>query len=218
MSSRKFGGRTLARSQALQLLFQAEATGRTVPQVLAGPYALSQDDPLDEFGERLALGADDLRHDLDAVIAQYSTNWSLKRMPSVDRNLLRLALFEMFYVDEVAVPVTIDESVELAKAFGTDESSRFINGLLGRVASYMEAGVDVVGEACAYAAEKAAELEDEVEAEGDEPDAQAFVDEDADGAGAGDEGDDGFADDFADEGDVYVDDAFDADEAASEEE
>ncbi len=212
MSSRKFGGRTLARSQALQLLFQAEATGRTVPQVLAGPYALSQDDPLDEFGERLALGADDLRHDLDAVIVQYSTNWSLKRMPSVDRNLLRLALFEMFYVDEVAVPVTIDESVELAKAFGTDESSRFINGLLGRVASYLEAGVDVVGEACAYAAEKAAELEDEVEAEGDDPDAQAFVDEDADGAEAGD--DDG----FADEGDVYVDDAFDADEAASEEE
>lgn len=213
MSSRKFGGRTLARSQALQLLFQAEATGRTVPQVLAGPYALSQNDPLDEFGERLALGADDLRHDLDAVIAQYSMNWALKRMPSVDRNLLRLALFEMFYVDEVAIPVTIDESVELAKAFGTDESSRFINGLLGRVASNMEEGTDVIGDARAYAAEKAAELEDEDDAEGDEPDAQAFVDEDDE---------DDFAD-FADEDDVFVDDAFDADEvdadeAASEEE
>lgn len=143
MASRRFLGRTLARSQALQILFQAEAADRTVADVLDGPYALS-DGPLDDFARSLALGADARRADLDCVIAWASTNWSIGRMPSVDRNLLRLALYEMLDVDEVAVAVTIDETVELAKAYGTDESSRFVNGLLGRVASSLEQGTDVV--------------------------------------------------------------------------
>lgn len=144
-----FGPRTNARSQALQLLFQAEATGRTVEQVLdGGEYSLS-DGPLDPFGERLARGAGGMLDELDAIIDTTSTNWSLRRMPAVDRNLLRVALYEMLEVDEVAVAVTIDESVELAKAYGTDESSRFINGLLGRVASNLEAGNDVVADAVA---------------------------------------------------------------------
>ncbi len=136
-----FGGRTLARAQALQLLFQAEATDRTVYEVLEGDYALSQG-PLDPFGEMLARGADDMRHELDAVISATSSNWSVSRMPSVDRNLLRLALYEMLEVDEVAIAVTIDESVELAKAFGSEESPKFINGVLGRVASKMEDAED----------------------------------------------------------------------------
>ena len=147
MSARThFGGRTLARSQALQLLFQAEATGRTVYEVLEGDYALSEG-PLDPFGEMLARGADDMRSDLDAVIEVTSSNWSISRMSSVDRNLLRLSLYEMLEVDEVAVAVTIDESVELAKAYGSDDSFRFINGLLGRVARRMDEGVDVVAAA-----------------------------------------------------------------------
>ena len=147
MSARThFGGRTLARSQALQLLFQAEATGRTVYEVLEGDYALSEG-PLDPFGEMLARGADDMRSDLDAVIEVTSSNWSISRMSSVDRNLLRLALYEMLEVDQVAVAVTIDESVELAKAYGSDDSFRFINGLLGRVARRLDEGVDVVAAA-----------------------------------------------------------------------
>lgn len=138
-----FGGRTLARSQALQLMFQAEANARAVLDVLDGEYALSQG-PLDDYARRLALGADERRPELDAVIAARSKGWSVARMNAVDRNLLRLALYEMLYVDEVDVAVTIDECVELAKAYGTDESSRFVNGILGRVADDLEAGVDVV--------------------------------------------------------------------------
>ncbi len=136
-------GRTLARSQALQILFQAEATERSVADVLNGPFALSEG-PLDDYARQLALGTDEQRHDLDAVIGWASTNWSVSRMPSVDRNLLRLALFEMLDVEEVAIAVTIDETVELAKAYGTDESPRFVNGLLGRVASSLEKEEDVV--------------------------------------------------------------------------
>ncbi|MBR3225251.1 MAG: transcription antitermination factor NusB [Atopobiaceae bacterium] len=153
MSARSFGGRTLARSQALQLLFQAEALGRSVTEILSGPYALSKG-PLDEYGERIALGADAMREELDAIISSSSTNWTIDRMPSVDRNLLRLAIYEMLEVDEVAVAVSIDESVELAKAYGTDESSRFVNGLLGKVASDLEGGVKV---SCAVEAQDVGE-------------------------------------------------------------
>lgn len=145
MNSR-FGARTLARSQALQLIFQAEANGLTVEEVLAGDYAL-EDGPLDDFGRDLALGADALRHDLDAIISTRSATWSLQRMPAVDRNLLRLALYEMMHVDEVGISVTINEYVELAKAYGTDESSKYVNGVLGRVADDLEVGSDVVAHA-----------------------------------------------------------------------
>ena len=161
--STHFGGRTLARSQALQLLFQAEANTRAVLDVLDGEYALSQG-PLDDYARRLALGADECRPDLDAVIATRSTGWSVSRMNAVDRNLLRLALYEMLYVDEVDVAVTIDECVELAKAYGTDESSRFVNGILGRVADDLEAGVDVVAAARAAARAGAAETRAAAEA------------------------------------------------------
>lgn len=176
---RKFGGRTLARSQALQLLFQAEMLDRSVEEILAGPYALSQDDPLDEYGEELAVGADNKRDQLDAVITRASTNWPVSRMPMTDRNLLRLSLYEMLFVDEVAVAVTIDESVELAKAYGTDESSRFVNGLLGRVASEFEDGVDVIAMATlrkdAYA--KATTEQQDGEAENADADADEFTPE-----------------------------------------
>ena len=141
-----FGGRTLARSQALQLLFQAEANSRGVIEILDGEYALSEG-PLDDYARRLALGADECRPDLDAVISARSTGWSLARLNAVDRNILRLALYEMLHVDDVDIAVTIDECVELAKAYGTDESSRFVNGILGRVADDLEAGVDVVAAA-----------------------------------------------------------------------
>lgn len=144
--SKNFGGRTLARSQALQLLFQAEANGRTVSEVLAGDYVVDRG-PVDDFGRELALGADQRRYDLDAIIATRSVTWSLFRMPAVDRNLLRLALYEMLEVDDVDTPITINECVELAKAYGTDESSSYINGILGRVDDDLEAGIDVVKKA-----------------------------------------------------------------------
>lgn len=175
--STHFGGRTLARSQALQLLFQAEANSRAVLDVLDGEYAIDPG-PLDDYACRLALGADERRPDLDAVIAARSTGWSLSRMNGVDRNLLRLALYEMLDVDEVDVAVTIDECVELAKAYGTDESSRFVNGILGRVADDLDAGVDVVAAARAAAAKRRA-AED---AAGDAP-----VDAEPEGPGGAEE-------------------------------
>lgn len=163
MSHTRIVGRTLARSQALQVLFQAEATGRSVDDVLSGAYVLTglapdlpgveADEeaglavlagPIDPFGELLARGAGSMTCDLDRILSLFSQNWDVRRMPAVDRNLLRLAVYELMEVDEVAPAVTISESVELAKAYGTDESSRFINGILGAVAARLEAGEDLL--------------------------------------------------------------------------
>ncbi len=182
--STHFGGRTLARSQALQLLFQAEVNNRAVVDVLDGEYALSEG-PLDDYARRLALGVDERRPDLDAVLAERSAGWSLSRMNDVDRNLLRIALYEMLDVEEVDIAVSIDECVDLAKAYGTDESSRFVNGILGRVADDLEAGADVVAVARerlrAKAAEEAAKAEAEAEKadESNESDVEAMTDSDA---------------------------------------
>ena len=159
MSSRShhIGGRTLARCQALQLMFQAEACGRSVADVLAGEYAVDPG-PLDEYGEFLARGADECRTDLDHVLSGATRNWSLSRMSATDRNLLRISLYEMLHNDEVPVSVSIDECVELAKDFGSsDESSRFVNAILGRIAAQLDEGVDVVAVARERAAKEASE-------------------------------------------------------------
>lgn len=129
-------------------------------------------------------------------------------MSSTDRNLLRLALYELLYVDEVEAAVSISECVELAKAFGSsDESSRFVNGILGRIQSEIEAGVDVVEEGRRREAEEAGELAvaaDAGEAESlgyvsegpaDEADAVAIDGDDAD-ATSGDIVEDGNGEDF----------------------
>lgn len=157
----RFGGRTLSRSHALQLLFQAEATGRTVADVLEDGYVVT-DGPIDDFAESLARGTDATLEDIDAVLEHESRNWSVSRMPATDRNLLRLALYEILEAGEVDVAISIDECVELARAFGTPDSPRFVNGVLGRLVERVAAGDDVVGEA--RAAREAARAEAAAEA------------------------------------------------------
>lgn len=142
--SSHLAGRTLARAQALQLLFQAEVRDRALEEVLSGPYALSQG-PLEPYGEHLARGVSDHLSALDRVLTHATRNWSLARVSIVERNLMRIALYEMLYVDEVATAVAISECVVLAKLFGsTDDSSKFVNGVLGRIAAEIEHGTDVV--------------------------------------------------------------------------
>ena len=128
-------GRTLARSQALQILFQAEALDLSVDTVLAGDYLISKG-PLDAYAVELARGCHDNIDRIDYALKSVSMNWSLYRMPGTDRNLLRLAVYEMrFLTGDAAIDdaVIINEAVEIAKAYGTDESSRFVNGVLGRI-------------------------------------------------------------------------------------
>lgn len=133
MSSAPIHGRRLARAQAMQLLFQAEATGRSVSDVLTGgDYALS-DGPLEPFASELALAADAHQTEADDYIKRFSERWDMRRMPSVDRSILRLSVCELLYFPDVDASVTIAEAVVLAKMYGTDNSSGFINALLGNI-------------------------------------------------------------------------------------
>lgn len=134
MSLKVDRGRTLARSQALQLLFQAEALGVSVETVLAGDYLISKG-PLHPYAAELARGCSENMLRIDAALRAVSQNWALSRMPGADRNLLRLAVYEMrFAPEKVEDAVVINEAVEIAKAYGTDDSAAFVNGVLGRIA------------------------------------------------------------------------------------
>lgn len=127
-------GRTLARSQALQILFQAEMRGEAVDDVLAGDFVLSKG-PLADYAVEIARGVAANRERIDSALRAVSTNWTLERMPGADRNLLRASVYELFFqvTDTLDAAVVINEAVEIAKAYGTDDSAGFVNGVLGRI-------------------------------------------------------------------------------------
>ena len=136
-------GRTRARSQAIQILFQAEIQGVDVFDLLQrGEYALD-DGPLDKFADALARGVAVNRLAIDRLLASVSHNWNLSRMPLVDRCVMSVAVYEMFCVERVPTSVAISEAVELSKVYGTDDSSSFVNGILGRVARLAEANPEL---------------------------------------------------------------------------
>jgi N utilization substance protein B len=128
--------RTQAREAALQILYQADATGDPVDEASAlywDNFAPSED--VREFTNALVDGVKAHMEEIDALIVRASINWRLDRMPRVDRNVLRIAVYELLHTPEVPVAVAINEAIEIGKKFGTEESGSFINGILDRVAS-----------------------------------------------------------------------------------
>ncbi|MDR1604538.1 MAG: transcription antitermination factor NusB [Gracilibacteraceae bacterium] len=126
-------GRRRALAVAAQALYQADLTGAAeiIPEQLAPwleEFHVTGENK--EFVSELARGTLAVRAELDAVLDSRAKGWPVARMSAVDRNLLRLALFEMFYCDATPQRVVVNEIVELAKAFGGENSSRFINGIL----------------------------------------------------------------------------------------
>jgi len=126
--------RTRARHQALQMLYQCEITGESVASVIENRTYSTEDGEPSEYCLGLALGAEAHRETIDSTIEATSEHWSLMRMPFVDRNILRLAVFEIMYEIDVPDSVAINEAVEMAKVYGGDDSSKFVNGVLGRIA------------------------------------------------------------------------------------
>ncbi len=127
-----------ARTRALELLYEADVLGRPLAAVLAA--AQDGDDPPDPFTVALVEGVAERRGELDRAIADAAQGWRLQRMPVVDRNLLRLGLHEIAHDPDVPASVAINEAVELARSLSTEDSGRFINGVLGRLAR--EQGAD----------------------------------------------------------------------------
>src|SRR5271163_1105537 len=131
------GARHSGRESALQMLFQLEAAGaETDPTILLywRSFGENADPEGRAYAEEVVRGVGAARDDLDRHISAASSHWRLERMSRVDRNILRLAAWELAHQPSVPRAVVLDEAVELAKAFGTDESSAFVNGVLNRIA------------------------------------------------------------------------------------
>ncbi len=126
---------------ALQSLFAADMKGSETEMSLDW---LLEEDPLpakyQAFAKELLAGVDDRKAELDQTILYYAPAWPVAQLPAVDRNILRIALFELKYHRETPEKTAINEAVELAKTFGSDSSARFINGVLGSVMADLEMG------------------------------------------------------------------------------
>jgi N utilization substance protein B len=130
--------RRKARKRALDVLYEADMRDLPPSEVLRA-YRERIEKPRPDhmdYAESLVEGVAKNLDRIDELIASYAEGWTLERMPAVDRNLARIAVYELLYVPEIDDPVAITEAVELAKQMSTDDSPRFLNGILGRIAEF----------------------------------------------------------------------------------
>ena len=126
--------RRKSRECALQVLFQLNITKQEAVKALSQfQEHFSSDGEADEFLKRLVLGVLEHRQELDRLIEQYSENWRLDRINIIERNILRMALFELLYCEEIPPKVSINEAIDLGKRYGSGDSGGFINGILDRI-------------------------------------------------------------------------------------
>ena len=144
------GTRRQARELALQFLYQFDSlkessdnSENSVEELLSffwDENEIAVDHDTKEFCCALVLGSCSNLITIDEIITRYSEHWRLKRMSTIDRNILRIAIYELLYLSNIPAPVTINEAVELGKRFGTGESGSFINGILDRIREAKETG------------------------------------------------------------------------------
>ncbi len=134
--------RRKARKRALDVLYEADLRDLPPVEVLATYLQRIEKPHPDHLDYTVGLVEGVARHldRIDELIASYAEGWTIDRMPVVDRNLARIAVYELLYVAEIDDPVAITEAVELAKQMSTDDSPRFLNGLLGRIAEFATRG------------------------------------------------------------------------------
>lgn len=133
------GARRVGRERALQALYQLDMTAGSAAEALKAAWAASAEEgkpeaEAEKFAEELVAGVLAHRDEIDGLIEQHSHNWRLDRMSRIDRNVLRLGIYELKFRSDIPKKVSLNEAIELGKAFGTEESSAFVNGLLDRVA------------------------------------------------------------------------------------
>ncbi|MEI7722590.1 MAG: transcription antitermination factor NusB [Actinomycetota bacterium] len=130
--------RSKARKQSLDLLYEGDIRGQSPADLLAlrdvveeGPDAR----PIREYTKELIAGISENRRKIDELISTYAQGWDMDRLPAVDRNILRLGIYEILWCKDLADAVAIDEALNLAKELSTDDSATYIHGVLGRIAS-----------------------------------------------------------------------------------
>ncbi len=131
------GTRREARERALSLLYEADAKGATPGSVLAEQVL-----PPEPFAADVVAGVEEHQAEVDALIRTYAKGWTLERMPVIDRTLLRMAIYELAHRPDVPTGAVISEAVELAKRYSTDDSGKFVNGMLSRIAKELRGTED----------------------------------------------------------------------------
>ncbi|MBE0466249.1 MAG: transcription antitermination factor NusB [Candidatus Desulforudis sp.] len=127
------------RETALQVLFQAELAGISGDEAFTRTVGLFGLDPKAlAFARELVFGVCTHQERIDQVIVRVSREWRLERIANVDRNIIRIALFELLFRTDIPANVAVNEAIELAKAYGTEDSGRFVNGILGKVIEQLE--------------------------------------------------------------------------------
>jgi N utilization substance protein B len=130
--------RSKARKQALDILYESDIRSSD-PLVILESRDVTEDGPdarpIRDFTRELIVGVSTNRRKIDELIATYAQGWDMDRLAAVDRNILRLGIFEIIWSDELADGIAIDEAITLAKNLSTDDSATFIHGLLGKISS-----------------------------------------------------------------------------------
>ena len=135
------GRRRQARELALQALYFLDARAGDPEEAMALFHRnFTPPRKAREFMDRLVQGVTANRAAIDATVERYSENWKVFRMPRVDRNVIRMAVFEMFWQADIPHSVSINEAIDLGKQYGTDDSGAFINGILDRICKALESG------------------------------------------------------------------------------
>lgn len=132
----KIGKRRQARENVLKILYQVEILGDDLNSVLDRYWDASPtfDDTIKKFANELVKGIAERKDELDEVIKNKLKNWNFERVAIIDRNILRMGVYEIMFREDIPDSVSINEAIEIAKKYGDQESSRFINGILDKVA------------------------------------------------------------------------------------
>jgi len=129
------GRRRKARELALQILFQMDSSQENLKETLKTFWFLHRHPrEIKEFANRIVKGTQKNLKAIDEKIVCYTQHWEIERMPIVDRNILRLATYELLYCPDIPIKVSLNEAVELAKKFSTEKSGQFVNALLDKIA------------------------------------------------------------------------------------
>lgn len=131
--ARSATGRRAARQRAVELLYEAQLRGVEPVELLSGRVGSTDADVVPEYAITLVEGVAAHRAQIDELLAEHARGWSTERMPPVDLAVLRVGVFELLWATDVPDPVAIDEAVGIAKELSTDDSPRFVNGVLGRM-------------------------------------------------------------------------------------
>lgn len=133
--------RSKARKQTLDLLYEADIRGTAAIDILAARVDNASDPdarPIREFTRELVSGISAQKRKIDELISTYAQGWDMDRLPTVDRNILRLAIYELLWTPDLAEGIVINEALDLAKVLSTDESATYIHGVLGKISLIKE--------------------------------------------------------------------------------